>query len=92
MTKIPFELTIHLRADGRHEGSVVDLLFSFERVNTKENPFLFVTTPAANIPSILPAYFCDVHDALQSFTCQLAVCSGIFTDLSVRRICYVIAC
>ena len=27
MTKIPFELTIHLRAEGRHEGSDVDLLF-----------------------------------------------------------------
>ena len=36
-------------AKGPDEGSDVDLFF-FERMNTEENPFLFVTTPATNIP------------------------------------------
>ena len=43
MTKMPFGLTIHWSADG------LDDFFFFERVHTKENLFLFVTTPATNI-------------------------------------------
>ena len=39
------------------------LIFFFEKINTEENPFLFfVTTPATNIPLILPVNFGDVHD------------------------------
>ena len=50
----------------------------FEKVNTMEKPFLFVTTPPTNTQWILLAYFCDVHDAPQRFTtCQLAECNGI---------------
>ena len=71
-------LTIQLPADGLDEGSAVDLLF--EKFNTKESPFLFITTPCSHkhlIPWILPAYFCDIHDAPHRFrTCQLAEFSG----------------
>ena len=49
------------------------IVFFFERINTEENPFLFVTKPATNIPLILPVYFVDVHDVPQRCkSCQLA--------------------
>ena len=42
-------------------------------VNTKENPFLFATTPSSNNPWKFPAYFREVHDAPERFKkCQLA--------------------
>ena len=37
-------------AEGLDEGTDVDLFFFFERINTEENPFLFATTLATNIP------------------------------------------
>ena len=37
------------------------ICFFFERMNTEENAFLFVTTPATNIPWLLPVYFGNVH-------------------------------
>ena len=45
MTKMPFEFTFHLPAEGLDEGSDVD--FFFDRVNTKKKSFL--PTSAANI-------------------------------------------
>ena len=49
------------------------IYFFFERVSTEENSFLFVTTPATNIPWILPVYYGDVYDVPQRFkTCQAA--------------------
>ena len=65
MAKIPFKLIIHLPAEGLDEGSDVDF---FQRGKTKANLFLFVTTPATNIPWISPAYFYDVHDGPRRFT------------------------
>ena len=54
------------------------LLFFFERINTEENLFLFVTTPATNIPRILPVYFGDVHHVRQRCkTCRLAEFRGV---------------
>ena len=52
-------------AEGLDEGFDVDLYFPFERINIEENPFLFVTTPATNIPWILHVYFGGVHDVPQ---------------------------
>ena len=53
-------------------------VFFLEKINTKENPFLFVTTPATNISWILSAYFYGIHDAPQRFTiCQLSEFSGV---------------
>ena len=49
MTKVPFDLTIHLPTEGLDEGSDVDLFVLSKKVNTKENPYLFYTTPATNI-------------------------------------------
>ena len=41
------------------------LIFFFQRINTEENPFLFVTTPAMNMG--------DVHYVPQRYkTCQSA--------------------
>ena len=51
MTKMSSGLTHSPAAYGLDEGSDVDLFFSLEgRVNTKQNLFLFVTTPTTNIP------------------------------------------
>ena len=72
MTKIPFKFTIHLSAEGVDEESSVDLFCFYGK------SLFFVTTPATDIPQILPGYFCDVHDSLQRFrTCKLAAFSGI---------------
>ena len=49
LTKNPLGLALNLLAEGLDKGSVVDFVF-FEKVNKEENPFLFVTTPAMNIP------------------------------------------
>ena len=55
------------------KGPMLICFFFFERINTEENPFLFVTTQATNIPRILPVYFGVVHDVQQKCkTCQLA--------------------
>ena len=43
MTKNPYELTCRLRDSMK--GSTL-ICFFFERVNTKEKPFVFVITPA----------------------------------------------
>ena len=49
------------------------IFFFFERINIEENIFLFVTTPATNIPLIFPVYFGDVNFVPQRRkTCQLA--------------------
>ena len=54
-------------------------VFFFERVNTEENPFLFITTPAMNIPFISPVFFGDVHDVPGRFkTCQTAKFSCVY--------------
>ena len=50
ITLITLRLTIKPAAEGPGEGSDADLFIFLESVNTKENPSLFVTTPATNIP------------------------------------------
>ena len=62
MTLIQSGLTIKPAAESLDEGSNV---FFFERVNTEENPLSFVTTPATNIPWILPVCFDNVRDVSQ---------------------------
>ena len=57
-----------MQYEGLDEGSDVNLFFFFERVTTEENPFFFATTPATNIPWILPVYFGDVHDVPQNMS------------------------
>ena len=40
MSKIPFELTIHLPAKGLDEGSDADLFFSFCHYTSHEHPII----------------------------------------------------
>ena len=68
MPLIQFGLAIKLARWGSRWRVRCWFVFFFERVNTEENPFLFVTTPAINIPWLLPVYFDDVHDVPQRLT------------------------
>ena len=53
------------------KGPMLICFVSFERINTEENTFSFVTTPATNIPCTV--HFGDLHDVPQRCkTCQLA--------------------
>ena len=56
VTKMPFAYHLHITAEVLDKGSDVDSVFFFKKVNTKVNPFIFVTTPSTNIPWTLPEY------------------------------------
>ena len=85
---MPLGLTINLSAEGLDEWSDVDFFLFFERVNTEENPFPFVTIHQPQTfheyCRCILAIFTMPHKDIELVNCPSSVLSRTFFAILCR--------